>query len=381
MPHPAVGVPLFLLCSFASAVAACGLFVWIYNRALSKMHETAIKKVIALAVLPLGCLIGVAAGAWATWGRAGVPRAASGVLVLAGGLLVVRYALVSWKKRRLSRGSEFHPLGQLDAINWRYLAGPRAALLRLLRPINGVGNLRLHRRVVPVPGLPPEFAGYRIVHLTDLHLHPTLRARWYRRVVREAMRQGPDLLLFGGDFISRRRHLALVPRVLRRLSAPDGVWCVRGNHDFWKAPQATKRLARALGMGMLSNEGIVLRRGGAELALVGLEHPYLPISPRERAALERLPHPRLALVHTPDAYRAAEELGCALALAGHTHGGQVRLPLFGTTVSATAAGPMLASGVGRLRAMKTITSNGQGAFFPLRVNCPPEIVVVDLQPA
>ncbi|MDK2971260.1 MAG: uncharacterized protein PWP23_1015 [Candidatus Sumerlaeota bacterium] len=370
-----------LVCGLGVAVAVSGAFVWFYNRVFSRMREVWFKKFLSLALLPLGCLLGLlAAGRLAVGGPGGIEQTLWWLAGVTGWMLGVRYARVAREKHEHARGSRFERCRHLhiQAIDWEYLPRWAAPLLRLVGPLNGVSRLRIHRRRIVLPDLDPAFDGYRIVHLTDFHIHPTLRMEWYDAVVDEAMRHEPDLILYGGDFISKPPFVPRIPRVMERLAAPDGVYYVRGNHDFWKGGSRVARQARAAGLRLLSNEGVVLKRGEAALSLLGFETPYVPLTAGEKQRLRALPAPRLGLVHTPDAFAEAAAAGCFLALAGHSHGGQVRLPLFGTTLSSTSSGPLLASGVGRLGAMLTITSNGQGAFLPLRVLCPPEIVLIEL---
>lgn len=374
-----VPVATSLAGGFLVAVAACGAFVWFYNRALALMHESVLKKVLALTVLPLGCLVGVLAAWRLAAGAGGAEGGAWRTAAAAGALVAVRMAVAGRRHAVLSRGSAMEARRPpFEALNAPGLKPWARAALWILRPLNGVGRLRIHRRRIPVPGLPREFHGYRIVHLTDWHIHKTLRPDWYRFLASETRRLRPDLVLYGGDFISKPEFVPAIPRFMRLLEAPDGVWFVRGNHDFWKSPQRIARLARAAGMRLLGNEGVALRRGGAEVGLVGIEAPWVPLTQADRDALDRLPRPRIALVHTPDVFGEAARLGCAVALAGHTHGGQVRLPLFGTTVSGCASGPHRASGIARIGDMLAITSNGQGAFFPLRFRCPPEVICLEL---
>lgn len=362
------------------AVAGSALFVWFYNRVLAGLREVWFKKFISLAVLPLGVLLGLAGFARFVFSDpAGFESWTWGLSALAGWAVVVRYSLVSLRWNRLQKDSVYQSVPcPGGGIQWVELNRFQRCVLIPARPVNEAEDLRLHRRRVPIAGLPAEFEGYRIVHLTDFHIHQSMRADWYRHVVKQALALAPDLILFGGDFISKPPNIPRIPEIFAPLEAPDGVLFVRGNHDFWRSPRRIARLAESAGMRLLENEGIEIRRGRAVIALIGLETPYVPISPAEREALRRLPTPRIVLVHTPDAFAEAARLGGALAFAGHTHGGQVRLPLFGTTISSIAAGPLFTSGFGRLGNMTTVTSNGQGAFLPLRYRCPPEIVVAEL---
>lgn len=365
------------------AVAGAAAFVWIYNRTLAHLHESVLKKVLAIAGLPLAVLPGAAVAALLASGRALPGDAGAWRLAAAAGAgVTIAYAAAFAVKAWRERSTRFLPARAARSELQRHtLPWWGRPVVALLGPVNAVERLRVRAHSVRIPDLAPELDGYRIAHLTDWHIHKTLGDGWYEHVAAETRALKPDVVLFGGDFISKAPHIPRIARAARMLRARDGVWFVRGNHDFWKGPQRIARLARSGGMRLLSNEGTVVRRGEAALSIIGLETPYVALAGSERDALERLPHPRIALVHTPEAFADAAELGCAAALAGHTHGGQVRLPLFGTTLSSTATGPLLANGAGRIGRMLTVTSNGIGAFFPIRILCPPEIVLLVLRRA
>ncbi|MEQ8822000.1 MAG: metallophosphoesterase [Sumerlaeia bacterium] len=379
--------PLFFaLNAFLASVALCGAFVWFYNRALCRMHESLIKKVMALVLLPGGCLLGL----WVGWilTRDQATTAADpcdcpwlGYLPTWGAFICLAYGITGFQKWRLARPSTLERLPPFEpGINWAAMTGWRGVLLRILAPINGVTRLRIHRRELWIEDLPAAFDGYKIVHVTDFHIHKTLTFDWFDYVVDRANGEAPDLMLYGGDFISKPPHIPDIPRVMSRLSAPDGVWFVRGNHDFWRSPHRITRLARESGMRLLDNRAVTIARGAQAIALIGIEDPYVRLRPEDLRELSRgLPPVRIGMVHAPDAFVQAEALGCQVAIAGHTHGGQIRLPFFGTTISSTAAGSLVASGPGRVGDMLTITSNGAGAFMPLRVLCPPEMVVLTLR--
>jgi predicted MPP superfamily phosphohydrolase len=364
------------------AVASTGAAVWLHNRYLAPFVEFPPKKFVALLALPSGLPLGILGG----WRLSNLPilsfeRLLWSLVALAGAVVVVRLILAAVEQWSLQRDSHFKSVrGMPGALNWSVFPIWQRALLLLVSPFNQVGALRVHAREVTVPGLPKPFEGYRILHVTDPHIHPTLRSEWFQRAMEAAMDLSPDIVLHGGDFVTDPENLSKAEEVLRSLAqAPDGVLTVRGNHDLWKAPRRAARVARGAGMRLLSNEGVILRREQAAISIVGLEVPYVGLGPKGERDLQRLPRPRVALVHTPDAFATAERLGCSLALAGHTHGGQVRIPILGATVTSSGAGPRLATGIGRLGMMQCITSNGLGSFFPLRILCPPEIGLIILR--
>lgn len=368
-----------LLEGFLAGVFTGAVLVWFYNRWLSGLRESWIKKGLSLATLPLAVLAGIGHAA-AVYTEA--PRL---LLPVAGGAVVMLLRVVGWwRARRLNRATERHRLTRRGGgINWPHYPPPVRWALRSLQPLNQVDELELARREVPIRGLHPDLDGLRLLFLTDFHVHPTLAESWFRTVNRHALERRPDLLLVGGDFVSRAWHLPLARRLLAPLWKHPNVYAVRGNHDFWTRPSHMARELRRHGALLLSNRHVVYARGDGRLALIGLEAPYIPLSRRGRRRLEEeLPGPsipRIALVHTPEVYPIARRLGCQLALGGHTHGGQIRLPFFGTTVASVAMIEQHVHGIGRMGAMTTWTSNGLGAFYPVRIGCPPQLVEVILR--
>jgi len=361
-------------------IATTSATVWLFNRWLAPFVEMPVKKPVALLALPSGIPVGVLAALRSA--AAGPVEVALWLLLATVGLAITAWLLIiQMQKHLLKHTSRIRAVeGLPEPLDWLRFPRWQRVILWLLHPVNQIGALRIHKREVVLAGLSPAFDGYRIAHVTDLHAHPTLNREWYDAAIRHVMALEPDLVLFGGDFITQPEHLPLAGEILRPLSrAPDRVIAVRGNHDLWKAPRRSERLAAASGMRVLSNSHYVVERGDACLSIVGLEHPYIESGPQSESALTALPHPRVALVHTPDAFPLARRLGCQLALAGHTHGGQVRLPLLGATVTSCAAGPRRSTGVARDGKMLCITSNGLGVFFPLRFLCPPEIVLIVLR--
>jgi predicted MPP superfamily phosphohydrolase len=364
------------------AVATTGGAVWFHNRYLAPFVEFPPKKFAALLSLPSGLPMGLLA-----WWRLSTLPALSiewllwSLTAAAGAIILMRLLLATQEQWTLSKGSHFsHVKGMPHALNLLTFPVWQRGLLLLISPFNQAGALRVHAREVSLPGLSMAFDGYRIVHVTDPHVHPTLRAEWFQRAMEVAMELKPDLVLHGGDFVTDPANLARAAETLRALAnAPDGVLTVRGNHDMWKAPCRAARTAREAGMRLLSNEAVTIRRRGASLSIIGLEVPYVGMGPKSEKELEQAPRPRIALVHTPDAFATAERLGCSLALAGHTHGGQVRIPLLGATVTSSGAGPRRATGLSRMGSLQCFTSNGLGSFFPLRVLCPPEIGLIILR--
>ena len=190
------------------------------------------------------------------------------------------------------------------------------------------------------PALPPAFDGLRIVELADLH--GRVCGRGSRRLLAAVRRAEPDLICIDGDLFDEHTDLAMLPPLLRGLCAIAPVYYVTGNHE-WRVPGLRGILAqmRACGVTVLQDDWRVLRRGEDALIVAGTDDPCGPAerkTPAELIADIRAEAGEAAflllLAHRNDQLPQWSALGVQAVLAGHCHGGVVRLPfvggLFGT---------------------------------------------------
>lgn len=190
------------------------------------------------------------------------------------------------------------------------------------------------------PALPPAFDGLRIVELADLH--GRVFGRGSRRLLAAVRRAEPDLICIDGDLFDEHTDLAMLPPLLRGLCAIAPVYYVTGNHE-WSVPGLRGILAqmRACGVTVLQDDWRVLRRGEDALIVAGTDDPCGPAerkTPAELIADIRAEAGEAAflllLTHRNDQLPQWSALGVQAVLAGHCHGGVVRLPfvggLFGT---------------------------------------------------
>ena len=205
-------------------------------------------------------------------------------------------------------------------------------------------RLKILQRPMTFPNLPAEFRGYRILHLTDLHIGGT-RTSYLRRAIQAGLAHKPDLILLSGDMIDyAKKSLDQLHRVLPLLCAPDGVITILGNHDYdehsWRhvgersAHRAIhKRLVKYVqssGMILLRNECHTVRRGNAALQIVGLDEMWIGHMDPAKAFRNVDPAaPTIVLQHNPDGYPALKPFPWQWMLCGHTHGGQVNVPILG----------------------------------------------------
>lgn len=239
----------------------------------------------------------------------------------------------------------------------------------------GRHELELTSATVPVDGLPRALEGLRIGILTDVH-----RSRWVShddvtRAVALLMSQRPDLIVLGGDYVTYgdRQYVEPSAEALVGLAAPHGVFAILGNHDDDHAMPAA---LAARGVQVLKDARTRLPVNGEALELVGIRfwtRRAADIASSIRGANGTV----VLLAHDPRRLFEAAALKIPLVLSGHTHGGQVVLPLVGAV--AAQRFPIVA-GVGRRERTTMFVSRGIGTVYvPVRVNCPPEVAVLTLK--
>lgn len=238
---------------------------------------------------------------------------------------------------------------------------------------------------IACPGLPFEFDGFRILHVTDPHFD--LCADLPSAIAAAVAEMPADVCLLTGDYraASSGPHvadaLAGLEQTVARVRAPSGLWATLGNHDC----AAMVPPMEDLGIGVLVNEAATLQRGKARLRLVGLDDVHSYHTPAADAALvDHAPAGdgvfTIALVHSPDMARPAAALGYGLYLCGHTHGGQVCLPGGRPVVTHLDSHRRYAAGRWRIGRLQGYTSAGAGASgVPLRYFCQGEVTRLTLR--
>jgi hypothetical protein len=253
--------------------------------------------------------------------------------------------------------------------------------------------LETTRHEVAVRDLPPEFRGFRIVHLTDLHAGRAMPWSYLHEVVALANSHQPDLVAVTGDFIHKGyKAVDKVAVAVGELTATHGVLAVLGNHDFAvrnalgfrryrRLHLAVQTALAARGVRVLRNENWVLRRGAAELHVAGVDDLWSGVCDPHRALDgQRADVPRVLLAHNP---RTVEHLGghrADLVLSGHTHGGQVNWPGVGR-ILLNRNGRRFAEGWYRYQNSYLYVNRGVGFGFRFRFGVRPELAVMELFPA
>ncbi len=244
--------------------------------------------------------------------------------------------------------------------------------------------------VVPVslvlPRLDAAFEGYRIAQISDIHADGWMTPGRVLSLVNLVNAEAPDLVAITGDFATYSRFRSLIRHAsrlvapLRRLQATDGVVAVLGNHDHKTDARTVRRVLAASGVIELHNAVLTLRRGGESLYLCGVDD-LKEGTPRLDRALEGLSEEGAAvlLAHEPDfADESAATGRFDLQLSGHSHGGQVGVPLLRYPFLPKLS-RQYPTGLYRVGDMFLYTNRGLGAHPRFRFNCRPEITVFTLR--
>jgi predicted MPP superfamily phosphohydrolase len=232
-----------------------------------------------------------------------------------------------------------------------------------------------------------------VAQLSDFHFGPHIPAGYLENAVGRAAAEGPDLVALTGDFIDRGpRHLREAAKLFRGLKAPLGVFAVLGNHDFSvhtargarKHPGLAGAVADALaaeGVTVLRNKGVRVGRGAAALHVAGVDDLWSGASDLGAALGGACPHtPRVLLAHNP---QTVEQLGgrrADLVLSGHTHGGQINLPVLGRLLLNKQA-RRYAAGLYPLEGGHLYVNTGVGFGWRFRFGVRPELAVFTLRSA
>lgn len=247
-----------------------------------------------------------------------------------------------------------------------------------------------------IPGLPQAFDGLRIAQVSDFHMDEFTEAFFVREVVNRVNILNPDVVFLTGDFVTSEfasRNFALragwqCAGILNELTCRER-YAVLGNHDFMIGAKPISEALAANGITVLLNSYMPLERAGGRVWLAGLADPVQGGADPEvtlPAAICNIPkEPIILLCHAPDyvdrLLTLASGQAVSLMLCGHTHGGQIRLPLIGPMVL-PELGRKYVEGWFRFGQLQLHVNRGIGAVgVPFRLNCPPEISLITLHSA
>jgi uncharacterized protein len=248
---------------------------------------------------------------------------------------------------------------------------------------------RVVRKSFSLPRWPERMNGFTIALLSDFHYDPYFSAHPLRDAIPIVNDLHPDLIVLTGDFVSvpftgddAKGALASEPcaEFLRRMTAPHGLWAILGNHDVNTDGAYVTRALESQGIRVLINESAAIETNGERFWLAGVDDVIgggadlaktLNIVPSGEAVV--------LLAHEPDFADHASRFPIDLQLSGHSHGGQVRIPLL-PPLYLPALAKKYVMGTYKVGHLLLYTNAGLGTVdIPVRLNCPPEITLIRLQ--
>lgn len=229
--------------------------------------------------------------------------------------------------------------------------------------------------------LPVAFDGLTMAHMSDIHFGPFLGADFLTRCVGIINELKPDLIVLTGDFtFAGKVYAEPCAEALAALRSRVGTYAVMGNHDHYNSAGLMVRALNRIGITVLVDECERLEKSGDKLWLLGVDDVVNGVTD-----LKRLVHDvpqdeaRITLAHNPEFFDIFVWQGqhTDLMLSGHTHGGQIRFPLLGAP---HVLAQQYVMGLYRRGPMQIYTTRGIGTVGPpVRINCPPEIVLYTLR--
>lgn len=244
-------------------------------------------------------------------------------------------------------------------------------------PWNETLLLNVTTKTIELPNWPQQLQGLRIAHLSDIHFTGYIRKEYFEFACGKINDLNADLIVVSGDILDKRKCLDWIPDTLGTLQAKHGVYFVLGNHDRMHPEPLRDELKQSLqdaGLHHVGGSWRSLEINVYEMIIAGNESPWFLPPPDMSDCPERENGPpRLLVAHTPDVINWGKQHDFDLMLAGHTHGGQIRLPIYGPLVAPSLYGVLYASGEFFVDTMFMHVSRGLSGQHPIRYNCPPEV--------
>lgn len=377
---------------FGLLLAQCGvlivLFLEVYRRWSGAKRMGAWSVVLLFEALTLVAYLSGFTGRFRVIRRLGIPPAfavASIVYLITSSAVLVAYLILIPMRHRWSLATDPSRRRLLGLAGNALLCAPVAAIS--YGTFIQRTDFEVREIDIPIPGLAPGLQGLRILQLSDIHLSPFLSEKELERVIDATLGLRPHLAFITGDLISSWRDpLEACIGQLARVKADAGVFGCLGNHEHYAGvEQATTELSARFGMRFLRSESSQLRFGDCVMNVAGVD--YQPTRERRHylRGQEHLVAPgafNLLLSHNPDVFPAAARQGYDLVLAGHTHGGQVNIEIFGESINPARFYTPYVYGLFREGKSVEYVTRGIGTIgVPVRLGAPPEVVLLQLTTA
>lgn len=248
-------------------------------------------------------------------------------------------------------------------------------------------RLVVHQEAIEIDTWPQELSGLRIAVISDIHAGgPFIKEDKLRQIVEMTNEQKPDLIVITGDFmITDRFYKHPIPpetlaASLKDFRAPLGIYAVLGNHDWWYNGEKVRAALEQNGIKVLEDDVAELKWRNGSFWLMGLTDFWThPQHIKETMAKVPMGSPVIAMTHSPDIFPLLPQ-NVPLLLAGHTHGGQVNLPLIGRPIVPSQFGQKYAAGHVFENGHHLFVTTGIGtSIIPVRFRVTPEIVILTIK--
>lgn len=249
-------------------------------------------------------------------------------------------------------------------------------------PGNQLFQVEFSEKRFELTQLPADFGELRILHISDFHFSGLLAKEFYHAVMERALEMTPDIVVFSGDLVDDPQLLDWIPDLFGQVEAPHGKFYILGNHDWHYADNSEVRsVMNAAGWADLAGKVIARSMQGVDFELGGTEQPWMGEFPKfaqSDGPESRRPF-RILVSHTPDNIELASKSDVDLMLSGHTHGGQVKLPLVGPIYTPSLYGTRYSDGTFFESPTLLHVSRGLAGTKPIRINCRPEVTCLVLR--
>ncbi len=276
--------------------------------------------------------------------------------------------------------------GWLGAIHWENFDFLNPVVEFLVKAVGlfdagyrNADDFQIQRIALPVRGLPPAFAGVRILWLSDFHIERFEHLPQKLIAAIEPLEY--DYCIYGGDSCFEHHDcpqvFELMEPIARYLASRSPVFGVLGNHDTW----AVAELLDRCGFQMLINDSVCLQRSGQSLYFAGVEDCHYFYADDLALAMAGIPKDavKILLSHSPEIYKKAAAAGFEACLSGHTHAGQICLPGGIAVINSASIPRKMIHGLWNYNGMTGYTSSGIAASgAPVRFNCRPELSLLAL---
>ena len=302
------------------------------------------------------------------------------------------FAAVQFFRRRKDENQGNETVRVFDLSRRRFLRIALTAVSAMPFAVSAYGAVSARSRkvvekvTVPIRGLPSQFEGLTIVHLSDIHSGMFMKESDMAEYARIATGLKPDIIALTGDFVATHKdQVAPFIRAMSLLEAKYGVFGCLGNHDIFTHSEETLAQGFAsAGFRLLRNKNEIMEIDGARLNIIGVD--YLFASSSTADTLERalrkmsLEGTTILLQHAPQLFPQAAKLGIDLTLSGHTHGGQIALTIGEMVIAPASLSTMFLAGLFKIDESHLYVNRGLGTTGPpIRINAPPEITHITLK--